>query len=118
MSERNPALIIKDMVYCIDHIMQYTEGLNFDDFTDNFMLREAYLYNLQVIGEAVVQLPDLVKDSEPTIPWKLIKGMRNRLIHSYIGTDMPTVWNVITNELPSFKNELQRIYNSLNEQDW
>jgi len=49
------------------------------------------------------------------IPWKLIKGMRNRLIHEYFGIDLPMVWNVIKNELPSFKNELERISASLKE---
>ncbi|MEO7802818.1 MAG: DUF86 domain-containing protein [Ginsengibacter sp.] len=39
------------------------------------------------------------------MPWVLIKGMRNRLIHEYFGTDLTRVWNVITNELPGFEND-------------
>jgi len=50
-----------------------------------------------------------LKEEENHIPWVLIKGMRNRLIHEYFGTDLPVVWHVIKNELPSFKNELERI---------
>jgi uncharacterized protein with HEPN domain len=80
------------------------------------MAIEACLYNIQIIGEVVSQLPDDVKQNEPKIPWILIKGMRNRLIHEYFGTDLPVVWNVIKNELPSFKDELQRIYNNLHDQ--
>lgn len=71
------------------------------------------MYNIQVIGEAVAQLAEDVKESHPQIPWILIKGMRNRLIHEYFGTDLPVVWNVIKNELPAFKAELQRIYQDL-----
>jgi uncharacterized protein with HEPN domain len=77
------------------------------------MIVEACLYNVQIIGEAVAQLADDVKQNEPQIPWGLIKGMRNRLIHEYFGTDLPIVWNVITNELPSFRSELERIYQDL-----
>ena len=95
MSERNPSLVIKDILYCIDHILLYTAGLSFDDFANDFMVREASLYNIHIIGEAVAKLPDDVKDGEPMIPWKLIKGMRNRLIHEYFGIDLPMVWNVI-----------------------
>jgi uncharacterized protein with HEPN domain len=80
------------------------------------MAIEACLYNIQIIGEVVSQLPDDVKQNEPKIPWILIKGMRNRLIHEYFGTDLPVVWNVIKNELPPFKDELQRIYNNLHDQ--
>lgn len=116
MSNRTPSIVIKDILYCLDHILLYTHELSFADFTSNFMAIEACLYNIQIIGEVVSQLPDDVKQNEPKIPWILIKGMRNRLIHEYFGTDLPVVWNVIKNELPSFKDELQRIYNNLHDQ--
>jgi uncharacterized protein with HEPN domain len=95
------------------HIGDYTRGLSFDEFTSNFMVVEACLYNIQVIGEAVSKLPEEVKKDNPDIPWTLIKGMRNRLIHDYIGTDLEVVWNIIVNELPSFAERLQQIYASL-----
>jgi uncharacterized protein with HEPN domain len=79
------------------------------------MVIEACLYNIQIIGEAVAQLPDDVKDNSPHVPWTLIKGMRNRLIHEYFGTDLPVVWNVIKNDLPTFKSDLQLIHKSLVE---
>jgi uncharacterized protein with HEPN domain len=77
------------------------------------MVVEACLYNIQVIGEAVSKLPEEVKKDNPDIPWTLIKGMRNRLIHDYIGTDLEVVWNIIVNELPSFAERLQQTYASL-----
>lgn len=67
------------------------------------MVVEACLYNVQVIGEAISKLPQAVKNNYPPIPWTLIKGMRNRLIHEYFGTDLPVVWNVIKNELPALE---------------
>jgi uncharacterized protein with HEPN domain len=70
---------------------------------------EACLYNIQEIGEAVNQLPEDVKIANPHIPWTLIKGMRNRLIHEYFGTDLPLVWNTIKNDLPGFGNGLKAI---------
>ena len=116
MSKRVPSIVIKDILVCIDHILQYTHEFSFDDFSSDYMVVEACLYNIQVIGEAVSQLADDVKQNEPSIPWALIKGMRNRLIHEYFGTDLPVVWNVIKNELPSFRTELQRIYLDLADQ--
>lgn len=80
------------------------------------MVVEACLYNIQVIGEAVSQLPESLKKDEPQIPWALIKGMRNRLIHEYFGTDLPIVWQVIKNDLPGLQTELQRIYKTLVQQ--
>jgi uncharacterized protein with HEPN domain len=80
------------------------------------MMVEACLYNIQIIGEAVSKLPDDVKINNPQIPWTSIKGIRNRLIHDYIGTDLQLVWNVIINELPSFEDSLQKIYAYLVDQ--
>jgi uncharacterized protein with HEPN domain len=79
------------------------------------MVIEACLYNIQVIGEAVNHLSDDVKASNPQIPWNLIKGMRNRLIHEYFGTDLPVVWNVIKSDLPVLQTQLEAILKSLRE---
>jgi uncharacterized protein with HEPN domain len=117
MSERKPSVIIKDILNCIEHIQLYVGNLTFDEFSTNFIVIEACLYNIQVIGEAVSKIPDDIKETEKQIPWQLIKGMRNRLIHEYFGTDLQLVWNVIKNELPSFRFELERINNSLRIQN-
>jgi uncharacterized protein with HEPN domain len=117
MPERKPSVIISDMLTCIEHIRLYTHDLSFDDFVPHYMAVEACLYNIQVIGEAVSYLPEDIKQSHPQIPWILIKGMRNRLIHEYFGTDLQMVWSVITDELPSFKTELEKIKTILKEED-
>jgi len=113
MSERKPSVIIEDILTCIQHIESYTTNLSFDQFSAHYMTVEACLYNIQVIGEAAVRLPENIKDDNPQIPWPLIKGMRNRLIHEYFGTDLNLVWNVIKNELPTFKTELEKIQSGL-----
>lgn len=116
MSERKPSAYIRDILQCIKHIGKYTSNLSFDEFSSNFMMIEACLYNIQVIGEAVSKLPEDVRINNPQIPWMLIKGMRNRLIHDYIGTDLQVMWNIIINELPAFEENLQIIYISLVDQ--
>ena len=116
MPERKPSVVIQDILTCIAHIRLYTRELNFEDFTTNFMVTEACLYNIQVIGEAVSRLPADIKDNEKEIPWKLIKGMRNRLVHEYFGTDLDLVWRVIKEELPSFESAMEKLFSSLEEQ--
>ena len=113
MSERKPSAYIKDILKCISHIDKYTDAINFDEFAADFMVIEACLYNIQVIGEAVTKLPDDIKEREAQIPWALIKGMRNRLIHEYFGTDLQLIWNVIKKELPFLNINLQRIHKIL-----
>jgi uncharacterized protein with HEPN domain len=117
MPERKSSALIGDMLKCIRRLQEYTSNISFDQFTFNFMIVEACLYNIQIIGEAVSKLPEDVKEAELQIPWASIKGMRNRLIHDYIGTDLLLVWNVIKNELPTFENDLERIHRSLIKQN-
>lgn len=113
MSDRKPSAYIKDILNSIDRIQLYSSRLSFNEFSSNFMAVEACLYNIQVIGEAVTRLPDDIKETNTHVPWILIKGMRNRLIHEYFGTDLQLVWNVIINELPGLRIELEKIYSVL-----
>jgi uncharacterized protein with HEPN domain len=113
MYSRKPSVIIQDILTGIEHIKLYTKNISFDEFASNFMLTEACLYNLQVIGEAVSNLPMEIKEEYKDIPWSLIKGTRNRLIHEYFGTDIQVIWNIIEHELPLLLPELQKIYSLL-----
>ncbi|HXB06833.1 MAG TPA: DUF86 domain-containing protein [Puia sp.] len=117
MSKRTPSVVVGDILRCIEHVESYTTELSFEDFSSDFMVIEACLYNIQIIGEAVNQLADDVKAGNPQIPWTLIKGMRNRLIHEYFGTDLPLVWNTIKNDLPGFTQELRSILRRLLEEN-
>jgi len=117
MPERKPSAYIGDILNSITHIQQYSGDLSFEEFLSNFMAVEACLYNIQIIGEAVTKIPDDIKEANPAIPWVLIKGMRNRLIHEYFGTDLQLVWNVIKNELPPLKSELENILSFLANQN-
>ncbi len=61
MSERKPSALINDILICIQHIRDYSSNPSFDEFSSNFMIVEACLYNIQIIGEAVSKLPEDVK---------------------------------------------------------
>jgi uncharacterized protein with HEPN domain len=115
MPERKPSAIIEDILKCIEHIQSYTTGLSFEQFCSHFMTVEACLYNIQIIGEAVSLLPQEIKKENPGIPWIAIKGMRNRLLHEYFGTDLPLVWNVIKEGLPELKTNLEDLHSGLTE---
>jgi uncharacterized protein with HEPN domain len=117
MPERKPSAILDDILNCIEHIQSYTSALSFEQFSSHFMTVEACLYNLQVIGEAVSILPQNIKEENEHIQWAAIKGMRNRLIHEYFGTDLQLVWSVIQDGLPELKIKLQELHAFLLQQN-
>lgn len=68
---------------------------------------------LQLIGEAVKQIPDEIRNRYPEIPWKRVAGLRDKLIHDYWGTDMPIVMFVVRENLPKLQETVKKILQEL-----
>lgn len=64
---------------------------------------DAVVRNLEIIGEAVKQVPELIREAHPDVPWKKIAGLRDILIHAYFGIDLELIWDVTTNKLPALE---------------
>lgn len=88
-----------------------TRDLSKTDFLSNETLKRSFVRSLEIIGEAVKKIPQEFRDSHPDIDWKRIAGMRDRLIHDYLGVDYTIVWDAVTNKLPELKDKVQNILN-------
>lgn len=104
---------VEDVLESIAKIEEYTKGSLEEEFYDNTELQDAVLRRLEVIGEAVKNIPQEFRDKYPAIPWKKIAGMRDVLIHEYAGVIMERVWNVITGDLPELKSRMLSIKKGL-----
>jgi uncharacterized protein with HEPN domain len=67
------------------------------------------MMNFIVIGEMVDRISDVMKTNNPQIGWNRIKGFRNLVAHDYFGIDAEEVWQIIINDLPSLKEEIDKI---------
>ena len=67
--------------------MKYRENITFEEFIVDDKTIDAVLRNLEIMGEAVKNLPEEIKVNYPAIEWKLIAGMRDKLNHSYFGVE-------------------------------
>ena len=77
-----------------------------EQFMRDEVLERACTRSLEIIGEAVKQIPDSYRSEHPEVDWKSFAGLRDKLIHHYFGVDYALVWDVIKNELPELKNKL------------
>ena len=75
-------------------------------FLADTMVQDAVIRNLEVIGEAVRNLPLDLRRQYPKIPWRSITALRNVLIHEYFGVDLEIVWRVVERRLPSLKHHV------------
>ena len=64
------------------------------------MVFDAVVRNLEIIGEASSHIPESIQSASPTVPWRLMKNMRNVLSHEYFGIDVDIVWKTVTESLP------------------
>ena len=78
-------------------------------FVESGLTYNATLRNLELIGEAVRNIPDLIRASYPQIPWRLVIATRNRLIHGYLGIDSDTLWSIIQDDMPALLDKLRAL---------
>ena len=71
--------------------------------------QDAIIRNLEIIGEATKRIGRPLKEKHTEIPWRSIAGLRDVLIHDYMGVDLESIWNVVINDLPPLKKQLDRI---------
>ena len=75
------------------------------------------LRKIEIIGEAVKQLPQNVKDRFQEILWSAMAKTRDKIIQFYHGVDYEIVWKIVKEDLPTLKPELIRIYKILQEEE-
>ena len=100
---------------CIEKIEYLTRLLDSQDhFEKNWIAQDAILQNLEIIGEASVNISEDLKQNYPDVSWKEIKGMRNFIVHQYFGVELSEVWSTVLNDIPLLKKQIQEIIESIN----
>lgn len=84
---RDADLLLHDILEASEDIVVFTPGMSFGEFVNDDKTRAAVLDKFAVMGEATKMLPDQVREQYPAIPWRSIAGLRDRVIHRYIGVD-------------------------------
>ena len=102
-------LYLRDILERIERIHEYLGEKTFEEFQNDFILKDAVILNLEVIGEAASQLQSHIKQKYAQVPWQEIIDFRNVIIHKYNQVDFEVAWNVIVNELDSLERQIKEI---------
>ncbi len=109
MSERNQLVRLLHMRDYARRATAIAADYGRSDLEQNEMLYLALTRLLELIGEAASQVPRHIRANHPDIPWSLIVGMRNHLIHGYDFIDPDIIWDTIANNLPRLIQQLDHI---------
>lgn len=101
MSKRSPTLLVEDIIDSANKILDYTNNLSFEDFTQDDKTIDAVIRNFEIIGEAANRLSEDFKNEHSNIDWHRIRGFRNRIVHDYFGIDYSIVWEIKELFLPN-----------------
>jgi len=100
---------LTDIFEAIEAIERFVEQMEQRQFEDDEKTLRAVEREFEIIGEAVKQIPEDITVNYPTVPWRAIAGMRDRLIHHYWVTEAEILWRTIDESLPPFKNSIVQI---------
>lgn len=109
---RNKIIVEKILNY-IKKIIDYTKDTEYDDFVSNTILVEACVFNLSQIGELANKIDAEFEQNNSIIPWRVLYGLRNKIVHDYEGVNLILIWDIVKEDLPELKSQLEELYDTL-----
>ncbi len=107
--KRDLTLFIDDIISAINDIQESSKNISGEKFSVNKDVKDATIRRLEIIGEAVKNIPIFIREKYSDVPWNKIAGMRDVITHGYFRVDLDSVWEVIRKDLPKLKKQIQRI---------
>ncbi len=104
---------LQDILSAINKIQSYIEESSFTAFSGNYMMQDAIIRNLEIIGEASRRLSTEFEQNHPEYPYAETVGMRNILIHEYDKIDLRRTWDTVTIDLPKLKEQVELILSTI-----
>lgn len=106
---REIADYLADILEAIAEVEQFVSGMTYETFAADKKTVNAVIRSLEVLGEATRHIPTPFRNKHPHIPWSKMAGMRDVLIHDYMGVDLKTVWKVTQERLPELETLISEI---------
>ena len=114
--KKEPRIFLQHIVNSIEAIETYIKGVSKDEFYQSQQKQDAVVRRIEIIGEAVKNLPLNFTKKYPQVNWRESAGMRDVVVHEYFGVDLNIIWRTLGKDLPVFKEQILAIIEEIGGQ--
>lgn len=114
---RDYRLYLDDILECCEKIADFTAGMTFEAFSKDARTIDAVVRNIEIIGEAVKNVPIEWLDTQPEIDWKKIARLRDLIVHRYFRVELEIIWTIIRDRIPELQNSVRSLLDGLELSD-
>ena len=106
-------IVVEKIIKYISKILDYTKDTEYDEFVENPILVEACVFNLSQIGELANKVDKEFEEENSSIPWRVLYGLRNKIVHDYEGVNLILIWDIVKEDLPDLHTHLEELNRKL-----
>lgn len=114
--KKDVRIFLSHILESIELIESFLKNISKDEFLRSIQVQDAVVRRLEIIGEAVKNIPRSFRAKYPGIPWREIAGTRDIIVHEYFGVDLKLTFRIAKNDLPKLKEKISKILKDLEAQ--